>query len=407
MDPAPTNSDLPDPPGPTALPLLEAAAPATAPAEGSGTSSVNAWLVAFLLVAVAVVMLRNSGGGFWTWLWSRPAEPRVVQPRGDLAEDEQSTIAVFREASPSVVYITSIAVRSDFRMNLTRIPEGTGSGFIWDELGHIVTNYHVIEEANSAIVTLSDGTTWSADLVGVDPSKDLAVLKIQPDGTTLRPIPIGESANLQVGQKVFAIGNPFGLDQTLTTGVISGLGREIEARNGRTIEEVIQTDAAINPGNSGGPLLDSAGRLIGVNTAIYSPSGAYAGIGFAVPVDIVNRIVPLLIRDGRIKRAGLGIGLADDALARELGVEEGAVIRSVMPQGAAAQAGISPPYRDRNGEIIFEVLLAIDGRKIRVRDDVAKALDGRQPGETVEVTLLRDGKPVTLSITLQSLDRVN
>lgn len=373
--------------------------------EASGVpSTVNAWLVAVLLLAVAAIMLRNAGVTSWFWSASL-SQPRPVQPRGDLAGDEQSNIEIFREASPSVVHITSIAVRRDFNLNTLRIPEGTGSGFLWDEYGHVVTNFHVIESGNSAIVTLSDGkTSLPARLVGVEPDKDLAVLKI--DATTaLRPIPVGESADLQVGQKVFAIGNPFGLDQTLTTGVISGLGREIESRTGRKIEGVIQTDAAINPGNSGGPLLDSAGRLIGVNTAIYSPSGAYAGIGFAVPVDIVNKVVPLLIRDGRIERAGIGISLAENAMARRLGIAEGAVVSSVVPTGAAAAAGIRPPYRDEQGSLHFEVLVEIDGQRIREREDVLRALDGRKVGEKVNVTLLRDGKMVTLSITLQSLQR--
>ena len=367
-------------------------------------AGVSPWLVALLLVAVTAVMFRNAGGLSWNW-WAPSAEPRAIQPRGDLAEDEKSTIAVFREASPSVVHITSIAVRRDFSLNLSQIPEGTGSGFLWDEYGHVVTNFHVIESGNSAVVTLHDGSAWQARLVGVEPDKDLAVLKIDAGATSLRPIPVGESSDLLVGQKVFAIGNPFGLDQTLTTGVISGLGREIESRTGRKIEGVIQTDAAINPGNSGGPLLDSAGRLIGVNTAIYSPSGAYAGIGFAVPVDIVNEVVPLLIRDGRITRAGLGIELADDAVAEALGVEEGAVVQSVFRTGAAAAAGILPPYRDRSGQWHFEVIVAIDGRRIRVSKDVREALSNRKVGETVEVTLLRDGKPETLSITLTEVSR--
>ncbi len=389
----------------SARPAPELIPAATSTAESAAApSAVNAWLVAVLLVAVAAIMLRNAGVTSWLWTASSAA-PRAVQPRGDLAADEQSNIEIFRQASPSVVHITSIAVRSDFNLNTQRIPEGTGSGFLWDENGHVVTNFHVIESANSAIVTLSDGSTWSAQLVGVEPDKDLAVLKIDAPATALRPIPIGESSNLQVGQKVFAIGNPFGLDNTLTTGVISGLGREIESRTGRKIEGVIQTDAAINPGNSGGPLLDSAGRVIGVNTAIYSPSGANSGVGFAVPVDIINDLVPLLIRDGRIERAGLGISLAEDTLARRLGVTDGAVISSVITAGASAAAGILPPYRDRAGRWHFEVITEIAGRRIGEREDVLRALEGRKVGEKVAVTLLRDGKPVTLSITLQALER--
>ena len=224
--------------------------------------------------------------------------------------------------SPSVVYITTQSVvRDRFTMNVLEIPQGTGSGFIWDQQGHIVTNFHVIREANRAEVMLADKSTFQAELVGVAPDRDLAVLRIDAEPDRLRPIPLGTSSDLEVGQKVFAIGSPFGLDQTLTTGVISGLGRQIESIGGRTIEGVIQTDAAINPGNSGGPLLDSSGRLIGVNTAIFSPSGVYAGVGFAVPADIVNRIVPDLIRYGKVNRPGLGVQLAERSITAQLGVK--------------------------------------------------------------------------------------
>ena len=220
-----------------------------------------------------------------------PEPPRVVTARGDLASDEQNTIELFRASSPSVVYITNIERRRNlFSLNVDEIPKGTGSGFVWDKQGRIVTNFHVIEDASSVEVTLADHSTWKASLVGVSPDKDLAVLQIGASADALHPLAIGESNDLQVGQKVFAIGNPFGLDQTLTAGIVSALGREIKAVTGRTIQGVIQTDAAINPGNSGGPLLDSGGRLIGVNTAIYSPSGGSSGIGFAVPVEEVSRV---------------------------------------------------------------------------------------------------------------------
>lgn len=368
------------------------------------SNSVNPWLVSILLVAVAIVMLRNANLGT-NWIWSRSTEPRAIQPRGDLADDEKSTIEIFRQASPSVVYITSIAVRRDLNLNLMQIPEGTGSGFVWDDRGHIVTNYHVIESANSAVVTLNDGSSLRARLVGVEPDKDIAVLKVDASSSSFPPIPVGTSSDLQVGQKVFAIGNPFGLDQTLTTGVISGLGREIDSRTGRKIDGVIQTDAAINPGNSGGPLLDSAGRLIGINTAIYSQSGVYAGIGFAVPVDTVNEVVPLLIRDGRVERAGMGVGLAEDALAERLGVTEGAVVLSVSPTGAAAAAGIRPPYRDREGKWHFEVITAIDKIPVRSREAVSKILERKKVGDKIIVELIRDGQPESLTLTLQLLER--
>jgi S1-C subfamily serine protease len=220
-----------------------------------------------------------------------------------LTDDERETIALFEQASPSVVYITSLSVRRDlFTLNVLEIPQGTGSGFVWDDAGHIVTNFHVIQNADRAQVTLADRSTWVAELVGVAPAKDLAVLRIDAPAAKLRPLPVGSSEDLRVGQTVLAIGDPFGLDQTLTTGVISALGREIESVAQIPIRDVIQTDAAINPGNSGGPLLDSSGRLIGVNAAIYSPSGAYAGIGFSIPVDTVKWVVPELIEHGELRR---------------------------------------------------------------------------------------------------------
>src|SRR5437773_766750 len=229
------------------------------------------------------------------------AAPRTVQARGDLAADEKATIDLFRTAAPSVVYITSIAMQRDFfSLNVQEIPKGTGSGFVWDSNGHVVTNFHVIQDAQAAKVTLADQSNWDARLVGADQDDDVAVLKIDAPSDKMPAIPLGKSSDLQVGQKVFAIGNPFGLDHTLTTGIVSALGREIKSTSERPISGVIQTDAAINPGNSGGPLLDSAGRLIGVNTAIFSPSGAYAGIGCAIPVDRVSQAVPQLLKNRRV-----------------------------------------------------------------------------------------------------------
>jgi len=246
--------------------------------------------------------------GFLIWrLWpAQPGQldpdavPRAITPRGELANDEKATIQVFKQTAPSVVHITNLGVARDyFSFDVMKIPRGTGSGIVWDQDGHIVTNYHVVKGAQSLKVTLADHSTWEATRVEVDPDRDLAVIWITAPKNKLKPILVGKSEDLQVGQKTLAIGNPFGLDQTLTQGLVSALGREIEADTGRTIKGVIQTDAAINPGNSGGPLLDSAGRLIGVNTAIVSPSGASAGIGFAIPVDEVNRLVPQLIAHGK------------------------------------------------------------------------------------------------------------
>ena len=365
--------------------------------------TVPAWLVAVLLVMVAALMLRNAG--LLPGLSHRAAtQPRVVTPRGDLADDEKSTIEIFRKASPSVVHITTLSHRRDrLSLNVFEIPEGTGTGFIYDAAGHIVTNYHVIRSAQAAKVTLADHSTWNARLVGYEPNKDLAVLRIDAPVERLRPIDIGASSDLQVGQKVFAIGCPFGLDQTLTTGVISGVGREIQSVGGRPIEGAIQTDAAINPGNSGGPLLDSAGRLIGVNTQIVSPSGAYSGVGFAVPVDIVNQVVPELIEHGRIQRAILGLRVFEDSLARSLGVETGALVQDVIEGSAADAAGIEPTYVDENGNIhLGDILLEIAGRRIESMADVFKALDGHKPGEQITVVVARNGMRKSMNVALQA-----
>ncbi len=332
------------------------------------------------------------------------AVPRPIASRGDLLPEEKATIALFRQASPSVVNITTIAVQRDlFTLNLREIPEGTGSGFVWDANGNIITNFHVIQNADAAQVTLADHSSWKARVVGVAPDKDLAVLRIDAPGNRLRPIPIGTSKDLQVGQKVHAIGNPFGLDQTLTTGVISALGREIESVTRRPIQGVIQSDAAINPGNSGGPLLDSAGRLVGVNTAIYSPSGASAGIGFAIPVDTVNRIVPELMRHGKVIRPGIGVQIAEEQLARRLGVA-GVLVVDVLPGSAAAKAGIRPTMRDRSGRVrLGDVIVAIDGKKVESPNDLFLEMEKRRVGEEVNLSLLREGKAIQTKLTLEAI----
>tara|TARA_R110002096_G_scaffold316010_17_gene510437 strand:+ start:697 stop:1785 length:1089 start_codon:yes stop_codon:yes gene_type:complete len=335
------------------------------------------------------------------WLMGQ-GQPREISPRADLYPSEIATINLFETTSPSVVHIESIAVRRDFfTLNLTKIPAGTGTGFIWDQQGHVVTNYHVIKDANAAKVILSDQSTWNAKLVGAEPDKDLAVLKIDAPKEKLRPIHVGTSSDLRVGQSVFAIGNPFGLDQTLTTGVISGLGREIEAVTKRTIEDVIQTDAAINPGNSGGPLLDSSGRVIGVNTAIFSPSGAYAGVGFAVPVNVVNRIVPQLIEFGRVIKPVLGIEIANDAVLRRQGID-GVLVMEVVPGSGAAKAGIRGTTRDNRGQVqLGDLVVEVDGRKIQGSEDLYKALDKRRIGDTVPVKVRRGpDKFVSLDVLL-------
>lgn len=359
---------------------------------------------AAVLLLLALVVARQSWDGEAP-LHDRGAKPRAVASGPELWPEEKATIALFRQASPSVVNITTIAVRRDlFTLNLYQIPEGTGSGFVWDSSGNVITNFHVIQNAAAAQVTLADQSVWKARVVGIAPDQDLAVLRIDAPAKQLRPIPIGSSKDLQVGQKVFAIGNPFGLDQTLTTGVISALGREIDSVTRRPIQGVIQSDAAINPGNSGGPLLDSGGRLIGVNTAIYSPTGAYAGIGFAIPVDTVNRIVPELIRYGKVTRPGIGVKIAAEQLAEKLGIR-GVLVVDVVPGSAAAKAGMRPTTRDQQGRVrLGDVIVAVDGNKVESPNELFLVLEKYKVGDAVEISLLRDGKTVRMKVTLEAVN---
>jgi len=319
----------------------------------------------------------------------------------DLKPNEKATIALFEEAAPSVVFITTSTFEKDyFTMDIAEIPKGSGSGFIWDENGHIVTNYHVIEGADRAIVTLADQSTWDARLIGKAPDKDLAVLKIEAPTDILSPLPVGISNNLQVGQTVLAIGNPFGLDQTLTTGIISALGREIKGSGGFPIKEAIQTDAAINPGNSGGPLLNSSGELIGVNTAIYSPSGAYAGIGFSIPVDAVRRIIPELITYGKIKRPTLGIEIAPNGILQRLR-KRGILIVRVTPGGPADNAGMRSTLRDKQGNIILgDIILAINDKQVDNMNQLSAELGEYRTGEEIKVTLDRQDQIVETMLLL-------
>ena len=334
------------------------------------------------------------------------ATPRAVTPRAALTSDEQANIDVFKRASPSVVHITTLAAQRDlFSMNVQQVPRGTGTGFVWDERGHIVTNFHVIQGGSGASVTLADQSTHKATLVGAFPDRDLAVLKIEVGKDKLPlhlpAIAIGSSRDLIVGQRVYAIGNPFGLDQTLTTGIVSALNREIESFNQRTIRGVIQTDAAINPGNSGGPLLDSAGRLIGVNTQIASPSGASAGIGFSIPVDEVNRIVPRLIRDGRFVRPAIGVTAAPPALHRALNLPKGVALVQVSPGSPAAKAGLMPFRQGRDGGVINgDVITAINADAIADLDEMLAQLERHQAGDTVTLTLWRGGQTRKQSLVL-------
>lgn len=321
-----------------------------------------------------------------------------------LNPSERATIALFEKSAPSVCFITTSNLREDFfRLNVTEVPSGSGSGFVWSNEGHIITNFHVIQNADRAKVTLSDGDTYDAELIGYAAEKDLAVLKINAPKKMLRPVPLGNSQNIRVGQSVYAIGNPFGLDQTLTTGIVSALGREIKSVSGVPIRDVIQTDAAINPGNSGGPLLDSSGRLIGVNTAIYSPSGASAGIGFSIPVDVVNWVVPELIKYGKIQRPTLGIRTGS-GVEKRLGIE-GVLVVDVVPNRAAERAGLKPTYRNRNGRIVLgDIIVKIDQYDIKGYNDLILTLEKYKPGDTVTLTINRNDQIVEIELTLDTAE---
>ena len=333
------------------------------------------------------------------------AAQRPIATSPGLDVEERHTIELFKGASRSVAFITTQVERVDYwSRNVFEVPSGSGSGFVWDELGHVVTNFHVVQDSDSQKVTLGD-REYEARTVGAARDQDLAVLRIEAPRDKLVPLRLGTSAGLQVGQKVYAIGNPFGLDFTLTTGIVSALGRTIQSVSNATIFDVIQTDAAINPGNSGGPLLDSAGRLIGVNTAIYSPSGASAGIGFAVPVDTVSRIVPELIAHGRVVRPQLGVGFDDrlsGAVTRRLGVE-GVLIRQVYEGTGAAAAGLQGTQVDRRGRVIpGDVVQEIDGKSVKSTSDLLGRLGSYKPGDTVTLTAWRDGTARKVQVKLRA-----
>jgi S1-C subfamily serine protease len=334
-----------------------------------------------------------------------PARPRPVEPRGPLAEWEQVPIRRFKEAAPSVVYITTTEERSRdfFGLDVVEVPAGSGTGFLWDAEGHVVTNFHVIQGAARAYITLADGSRHEAAYVGGAPDKDLAVLLLAKTPPKLRPIPLGSSGDLQVGQSVLAIGNPFGLDQTLTTGVVSALGREIQSVTRRRISGVIQTDAAINPGNSGGPLLDSAGRLIGVNTAIQSPSGASAGIGFAVPVDTVNRVVPQLIARGRLERPDLGFEpVAARLVERVFGAQKGVMVGKVLRGGAAARAGLQGVSTEGRQVLPGDLIQAVNGRAVGDWDALLDAVEALPLGSHATLEIEREGRRRRLEIRLEA-----
>jgi S1-C subfamily serine protease len=341
---------------------------------------------------------------------TEPAPPAVTPAANfeplpeDLGEAERRQIEIFRSASSSVVNITSVALGRDIFFDIHRIQQGSGTGFFWDQQGHIVTNFHVVEGGNQFSVTLADHSDWDAELVGVAPEKDLAVLRVRAPQARQLPLKLGRSADLQVGQRVLALGNPFGLDQTLTVGVVSALDRELSSPTGRVIRGVIQTDAAINPGNSGGPLLDSRGRLIGVNTAIYSPSGASAGIGFAIPVDTVARLVPQLIRYGGPIEPGIeGLNWLSDRQRAYFGLE-GVVVRDVVRGSQADRLGLEGIGRTRWGRYVLgDTVVAVNGDPVRSVNEVRDRFEAIGVGGDVELTVERDGRLRRVQVSLKWL----
>ncbi|MGU3283522.1 S1C family serine protease [Methylobacterium sp. WL7] len=362
--------------------------------------------VRIVLAAVLVLLALYVAQPYVQALLYAAETPRAVTARGDLAQSETATIALFERASPSVVHVFAQSAATG-RDLLDADDEGgeqggtqTGTGFVWDGAGHVVTNTHVVQNAaqsgGSVSVRMSDGEVVSATLVGLAPSYDLAVLRLGRVAKMPPPLAIGTSADLKVGQSTFAIGNPFGLDHTLTTGVISAVRRRMPTSAGRELSGVIQTDAAINPGNSGGPLLDSAGRLIGVNTAIVSPSGASAGIGFAIPVDVVNRVVPELIRVGRVRNPGIGIIAAQEAAAARLGID-GVVVLRVLPGSPASQAGLRGVDPQSGG--LGDVIVAADDRPIHRLADLTAAIEEAGLGAAINLKVVRDGRIRQVRIT--------
>jgi len=358
-------------------------------------------LLAFVLFVALLYVLYNQSSidGFFT---SRPENvvPRVVEARGDLSAGEKSVVELFEVSKGSVAYIFTESVQG--QLFFRRVAEGTGSGFIWDDAGHIVTNAHVVQGANRIRVQLDDAEEpLPARLVGIAPSYDLAVIRLVNKPANIRPIPVGTSGDLMVGQSVFAIGNPFGLSKTLTAGIVSALGRTLPVSNGREIPDVIQTDAAINPGNSGGPLLDSAGRLIGVNTAILSQSGTSAGVGFAIPVDLVNEIVPQLIERGALPRPGIGIAVADEALARRLGIR-GIAVMGVEPESPAAKAGLKP--FDLQAGVVGDIIIAVDRKPVANVLQLSKALEAIGVGGTANLLVMRGDETREVAVLVVDLE---
>ncbi len=362
-------------------------------------------LNSLLIILLGAVVLQQYLP--WPRVGLDPLAPaRSETPRGALAEYEKTAIDIFRRDSPSVVHINALvsAQRDGTRLDITQITKDTGSGFIWDKQGHVVTNYHVIQGADAAQVVLSDQSRWPGHLVGADPDQDIAVLSIDAPAAQLEPFELGDSKSLEVGQAVFAIGNPFGLDQSLTTGIVSALGRQMESVNGRTIHNVIQTDAAINPGSSGGPLLDSAGRLIGMNSSIVSPSGAFAGIGFAIPVDELQSVVTQLIRQGKVTRPSIGVTFGADQWSQYLGLP-GVIVVAVAPGSPAEKAGVQAAQKTADGEFeLGDVIVSLGGDATPTADRFLTALEKQHVGDKLSLALLHDGQQRTVQVVLSASD---
>jgi S1-C subfamily serine protease len=361
------------------------------------------WLPVAALLVLLLLLIPSALFVYHYWPHSGSgldpsAKPREVAERGPLYKNEADLAALYDKTLPSVVHVNNLSEQVDrFSLNVQEVPRGSGSGFVWDKQGHIVTNYHVVEGASAVQVVLSDKSSYKATNVFVYPEKDLAVLTIDAPASKLIPIPIGTSHDLKVGQSAIVIGNPFGLDGSMTNGIVSALGREIESPAKRQIQGVIQTSAPINPGNSGGPLLDSDGRLIGVTTAILSPSGTFAGIGFAIPVDEVNRVVPQLIAKGKIDRPRLGVELAEGS---QVG-REGALVLNVVPNSPAARGGLRPTRRTNTGKLsLGDIIVAVDKDKVQSVNDLYEALERHKAGDEVALKVVRDGEETEVKATL-------
>ena len=360
------------------------------------------------LIAVGATALVCSLGRFWherdnsTVSFAEQAPANISDPSA--VSDEQNNIEIYKAVSPGVAFINTTSYSQDWWGN-EQEGKGNGSGSVIDANGDILTNFHVVENAQKLTVSFGGDKVYPAKLVGSDPDTDLAVIKIDPPATGLTVVPLGDSDKLTVGQKVLAIGNPFGLDRTLTTGVISGLQRPIRARNNRPIDAAIQTDASINPGNSGGPLLDKFGRMIGINSQILSPAGGSVGVGFAVPVNMAKRVVPQLIQFGEVRRPKLGANLLSVSSLGEQGVRlpvaSGLVVRNVVPGLSAANAGLKGLSQDPTGSVTLgDIIVSIDGEKMDDSDDLFRYLDKKQIGDTIQVQVYRNGANATIAVRL-------